>query len=68
MPTTAINSVGPLILIAVVCAVAVYAAVRWLRAGTPQQRNWWGVRAAAVFALAVFITLNQYVLHLRWPG
>lgn len=67
-PAMTINTIGPIILIAVVYAIGVYAAVRWRRAATQQQRNWWGVRAAAVFALALFITLNQYVLHLRWPG
>ncbi|HEY7849311.1 MAG TPA: hypothetical protein VIC27_04555 [Ktedonobacterales bacterium] len=68
MPTSAINTIGPLILIAAIAVVGVYAGVRWLRATTPQQRNWWGIRAGASFALALFVALNQYILHLRWPG
>jgi membrane protein YdbS with pleckstrin-like domain len=70
MPNTAVqslNTIGPLILIAVIYAIGVFAVVRWRLAETPQKRNWWGLRAAAVFALALFVTLNQYVLHLRWP-
>ncbi len=67
-PVAAINTIGPIILIAVVYGIGVYAAVRWRRARTPQQRSWWGLRAAAVFALALIVTLNQYVLHLHWPG
>jgi len=67
-PVSALNTVGPILLIAVVYGIGVYAVVRWRRATTQQQRNWWGLRAAAVFALALLVTLNQYVLHLRWPG
>ncbi|HZC04921.1 MAG TPA: hypothetical protein VE338_04710 [Ktedonobacterales bacterium] len=62
-----INTVGPIILIAAIYAVGVFAVVRWRQATSPERRNWWGIRAAAVFALALFITLNQYVLRLRWP-
>ena len=68
MPSTPINAIGPLILIALIVAIGAFAAVRWLRAETPQQRTWWGLRSAAVFALAILITLNQYVFHLHLPG
>lgn len=70
MPSAAsqsVNTIGPIILIAAVAAIGIFAGVRWRQATTPEKRRWWGLRAAAVFALALFIALNQYVLRLRWP-
>ena len=67
-PVAAINTIGPIILIAVVYGIGVYATVRWRRASMAQQRSWWRLRAAAVIALALIVTLNQYALHRHWPG
>jgi phosphoglycerol transferase MdoB-like AlkP superfamily enzyme len=63
-----INTAGPVILIVVIFAIAVFAFVRSRLATTPDKRRWWSLRAAAVFALALFVALNQYLLHLHWPG
>jgi len=62
-----INTIGPVILIGVVAAIGVFAGVRWRQAASPEKRKWWGLRALAVFALALAIALNQYVLRFRWP-
>ncbi len=64
----AINTAGPLLLIAVIVGIGVYALLRWRRADTREKRSWWRLRALAMLALALFIALNQYALHLHWPG